>query len=182
VRADGDGAGQGVNSPSPAESSAKPLAGNGFDPSRIYAARSSGVVTIYALFGTQTDDGSGGTSQGTGFVVSPDGYILTNSHVITTAGEGTPADTAEQADTVYVEFRSGERVSATVVGFDPFDDVGLVKIDGALDPGADLYLRPRRCDSDRRSDQPGELRRPALRRAWPRDRDQRTDPKRHRKR
>jgi 2-alkenal reductase len=129
VRSDGDGAGQGVNSPSPAESSAKPLAGNGFDPSRIYAARSSGVVTIYALFGTQTDDGSGGTSQGTGFVVSPDGYILTNSHVITTAGEGTPADTAEQADTVYVEFRSGERVSAAVVGFDPFDDVGLVKVD-----------------------------------------------------
>jgi 2-alkenal reductase len=135
VRSGGGDTGQGVNSPSPDGSSARPLTGNGFEPARIYRARSSGVVTIYALFGTQ--NGSGGTSQGTGFVVSQQGYILTNSHVITTAGEGTPEETPEKADTVYVEFRSGERVSAQVVGFDPFDDVGLLKVDPAdhpLDP------------------------------------------------
>jgi S1-C subfamily serine protease len=135
VRSGGGDTGQGVNAPSPTGSGARPLTGNGFEPARIYRARSNGVVTIYALFGTQ--DGSGGTSQGTGFVVSQQGYILTNSHVITTAGEGTPDETPDKADTVYVEFRTGERVSAQVVGFDPFDDVGLVKVDPAdhpLDP------------------------------------------------
>jgi 2-alkenal reductase len=137
VRPDADSGGQGVSSREPVQSNAKPLSGNGFDPARIYRSRSSGVVTIYALFGTHTEDGTGGTSQGTGFVVSPEGYILTNSHVITTAGEGAPEETPEKADTVYAEFRSGERVSAQVVGFDPFDDVGLVKVDPAdhpLDP------------------------------------------------
>ena len=130
----GENDGQGVSSTGPRESDARPLTGNGFDPARIYQARSSGVVTIYALFGTHIQDGSGGTAQGSGFVVSPDGYILTNSHVITTASESTPEETPEVADTVYVEFRSGERVSAEVVGFDPFDDVGLLKVDPAEQP------------------------------------------------
>jgi S1-C subfamily serine protease len=133
----GEDEGQGVSETAPPESDARPLSGNGFDPARIYKTRSAGVVTIYALFGTHVEDGSGGTSQGSGFVVSDDGYILTNSHVITTAGEANPEEPPEKADTVYVEFRSGERVSAEVVGFDPFDDVGLLKVDRAahrLDP------------------------------------------------
>jgi S1-C subfamily serine protease len=130
----GENDGQGVSSTRPRESDARPLPGNGFDPSRIYQARSSGVVTIYALFGTHIQDGGGGTAQGSGFVVSPDGYILTNSHVITTAGENAPDETPEVADMVYAEFRSGERASAEVVGFDPFDDVGLLKVDPAEHP------------------------------------------------
>ncbi len=131
ARSGDSGQGQGVSSTEPTESAAKPLLGNGFDPGRIYEARSGGVVTIFALFGTHVQDGAGGTAQGSGFVVSPDGYILTNSHVITTAGETAPEETPETADTVYVEFPSGDRVSAEVVGFDPFDDVGVLKVDPA---------------------------------------------------
>ena len=116
---------------------AKPLAGNDFAPSRIYRARSGGVVTIIALFGAPAADGQGGASQGSGFVVSPKGYILTNSHVITTAGEGSPSESAEAASTVYVEFRDGDRVEAKIVGWDIFDDVGLLKVDPA-----DHALRP----------------------------------------
>jgi 2-alkenal reductase len=110
---------------------AKPLPGNDFAPSTIYRARSGGVVTIIALFGGSAADGQGGASQGSGFVVSPRGYILTNSHVITTAGEGSPSESADPAATVYVEFRDGDRVEAKVVGWDIFDDVGLLKVDPA---------------------------------------------------
>lgn len=109
-----------------APATAKPLLGNDFAPSTIYRARSRGVVTIIALFGDPT---SGGASQGSGFVVSPKGYILTNSHVITTAGEGSSAESAEAAGTVYVEFSDGDRVKAKIVGWDIFDDVGLLKVD-----------------------------------------------------
>lgn len=105
-----------------------PLAANGFDAAKIYSARADGVVTIYALFGSHGEDGAGDAAQGSGFVVSDDGYILTNSHVVTTAGEG-DADGVEAATTTYVEFRDGDRVPATIVGWDPFDDVGLVKVD-----------------------------------------------------
>jgi 2-alkenal reductase len=114
-------AAQGASVPVVVGSAAKPLAGNGFNPARIYASRSAGVVTIVAEFGH--DQGA----QGSGFVVSPKGYILTSSHVITTAGagEGTP----KPAKSLVVEFQDRDRVAAKVVGFDIFDDVGVIKVD-----------------------------------------------------
>jgi 2-alkenal reductase len=106
----------------------KPLAGNDFDPAAIYRARATGVVTIVALFGSQAQNGSGNAAQGSGFVVSKEGYILTNSHVITTAGEGAPGETPEAAGTVFVEFGDGDRIPARIIGWDVYDDVGLLKV------------------------------------------------------
>jgi 2-alkenal reductase len=107
---------------------AKPLPGNDFDPARIYRERAAGVVTIYALFGPNDSLAAGEAAQGSGFVVSSDGYILTNSHVITTAGEGDPTETPDAASTVFIEFRDGDRVKARIVGWDIYDDVGLLKV------------------------------------------------------
>ncbi len=107
--------------------SAKPLPGNGFDPRKIYAGRSPGVVTIFAQYGT--DPATAQVAQGSGFVVSPKGYILTNSHVITNAGEGAKV---QAADRVYVEFQDRDRESARVVGWDVFDDVGLIEVDPSV--------------------------------------------------
>jgi S1-C subfamily serine protease len=126
--------------PAAATSAARPLAGNGFDPAEIYRARAGGVVTIYALFGNHAATGEGSASQGSGFVVSEDGYVLTNSHVITTAGDGVLADTAEAASQVYVEFQDGDRVEAKIVGWDLFSDVGLVEVNPADHPLAPVPL------------------------------------------
>jgi 2-alkenal reductase len=115
--------------PGAASPSAAPLLGNGFDPARIYANRSQGVVTIYAFFP------NGQRAQGSGFVVSEEGHILTNSHVVTTSGtEGT---TVKGADRVYVAFQDGDRISGSIVGWDLFNDTGLVKVnpeDHAVSP------------------------------------------------
>ncbi len=117
------GGSEAVSSQKPVSSSAKPLSGNGFDPRRIYGTRAPGVVTIYAITG-----GPGGQeAQGSGFIVSPRGYVLTNSHVITNAGEG--AKKIEAADRLFVEFSDRDRVPADVVGWDIYDDVGLLKVD-----------------------------------------------------
>src|SRR5215218_1740079 len=78
-----------ANDPVP-QNATKPLARNDFDAKEIYAKRSAGVVTIYALFRGHTGGADDTAAQGSGFVVSPAGYILTNSHVITTAGETAP--------------------------------------------------------------------------------------------
>jgi 2-alkenal reductase len=107
----------------------KPLAGNDFAPARIYRERAAGVVTIVALFGAHAQTGQGDAAQGSGFVVSHRGYILTNSHVITNAGEAPSGEAPEAADSVFVEFRDGDRVPARVVGWDVYDDVGLLKTD-----------------------------------------------------
>lgn len=100
-----------------------PLLGNGFDPATLYAQRAGGVVTIYA------DLGADGQSQGSGFVVDSEGTILTNAHVITNVAAG-PSD-VRGAQTVFVEFRDGDRVRASIVGWDLFNDVGVVRVDPA---------------------------------------------------
>ena len=114
---------------------AKPLLGNGFQPAQIYRTRAAGVVTIISYFdATNLPDARAG--QGSGFVVSRDGVVLTNAHVITTAGQAQGSKTTP-ARTVYVQFSDGDRVTATVVGVDLFDDVGVLRIDPkqhALDP------------------------------------------------
>src|SRR4051794_874076 len=107
---------------------AKPLVGNGFQPAQIYRARSAGVVTVVSYF----DDAGlpdARAGQGSGFVVSKNGLVLTSAHVITTAGQGT--DKTTTARTVYVEFADGDRVTAKVVGADLFDDVGVLRVDPA---------------------------------------------------
>jgi serine protease Do len=54
---------------------------------------------------------------GSGFVISEDGYIVTNNHVI------------EKADEIVIEFFSGEERKAVVVGTDPNTDIALLKVD-----------------------------------------------------
>lgn len=54
---------------------------------------------------------------GSGFVISADGYILTNNHVV--------AD----AEDIYVTFIDGEEYTAEIVGTDERTDVALIKID-----------------------------------------------------
>jgi S1-C subfamily serine protease len=106
---------------------AKPLAGNGFQPAQIYRSRAAGVVTIYSFFRDSTGSAAR-AGQGSGFVVARDGVVLTNAHVITTAGENAGGDAAPARE-VYVEFQDGDRVSAHIVGWDLFDDVGVLRVD-----------------------------------------------------
>ena len=113
----------------------KPQLGNEFDPAQIYRRRSPGVVTIYSIFDEQPTSGDDQhAAQGSGFVVSREGYLLTSSHVISTAGENQPTKMAKR---VYVAFRDNDRVDADVVGVDLNDDVGVLKLnpgDHALTP------------------------------------------------
>ncbi|MEZ5795978.1 MAG: Do family serine endopeptidase [Defluviimonas sp.] len=53
---------------------------------------------------------------GSGFVISEDGYIVTNNHVI------------EGADEISIEFFSGKTLDAKLVGTDPKTDIALLKV------------------------------------------------------
>ncbi|MEZ0579567.1 S1C family serine protease [Nocardioides sp. MH1] len=62
---------------------------------------------------------------GSGVVLTQDGLILTNNHVVTLAGE-TDAGSAQ----ITVSFSDGTRVKGTVVGTDPLTDSALVQAQG----------------------------------------------------
>jgi serine protease Do len=66
-------------------------------------------------------------SAGSGFVISADGYILTNSHVVQDAGE------------IRVSFMSGRELPADVVGLDVNTDIALIRV-YADEPFAHLAL------------------------------------------
>ncbi len=65
-------------------------------------------------------------AQGSGFLISPDGYILTNNHLV------------GGAETVTVELNDGAKMTAEIVGTDPQTDVAVVKIDKKGLPYVDL--------------------------------------------
>jgi S1-C subfamily serine protease len=95
----------------------------GFDPQGIYRRESPGVVTILAI-----NSGTGSAARGglgSGFVVDGNGEIATNAHVVT-SGTG---KAIKQAREVFVRFGDGNQVAGKVVGFDPFSDVALIKVD-----------------------------------------------------
>jgi len=56
-------------------------------------------------------------SSGSGFIITDDGYILTNNHVV------------EGATKLQVTLDTGEKFEAKVIGTDPMIDLGLIKID-----------------------------------------------------
>lgn len=60
-----------------------------------------------------------GTSQGSGFIISEDGFLVTNNHVIKGASE------------VSVKFSDGRELDAKVIGTDPKTDLALLKIDSS---------------------------------------------------
>ena len=62
------------------------------------------------------------SGQGSGFLISADGYAVTNNHVV------------ENASTVEVAFDDGKTYSAKVIGADPRTDLALIKIDGGNFP------------------------------------------------
>ena len=82
----------------------------------------------------QGEETPGHVEQGTGsgFIISADGRLITNAHVV------------QGADTVTVTLKDGRTFSGKVLGFDPVTDVAAVKIDGtglptvALGKSADL--------------------------------------------
>ena len=85
---------------------------------QVYAANVHSTVGITTsvttnFWGYQ----STAAASGSGFIISPNGYILTNHHVI------------EASDSVTVTLYSGESHVANVVGYDESNDIAVLKID-----------------------------------------------------
>jgi S1-C subfamily serine protease len=111
--------------------------GNGdFDAASIYQKAAPAVVTVISIFGESASPLGANAGQGSGFVISDQGEIVTNAHVVTSGGTGNGGGEPKEASQVYVEFSDRNRLEAEVVGFDPDADVALIKVDPS---GLDLH-------------------------------------------
>jgi len=92
------------------KTSAKPKTRKGVDPK-------SGDPLFKFFFGDQPPEEEPSSSLGSGVLVSPEGYILTNHHVIS------------DADDIDVALSDGRKVKAQVIGSDPETDIAVLKIE-----------------------------------------------------
>ncbi len=97
-----------------------------YDLTDVCAVVSASVVEITTEF-NQTYYGYYQYVQegaGSGVIISEDGYLLTNAHVITDSQSG------KTADAIKVRLTNGEEYDATVIGNDSDSDIALLKIEG----------------------------------------------------
>ena len=80
---------------------------------------SPSVVHIKTLFGktvkTRRPQNRGGS--GSGFIISSDGYVITNSHVV------------NQAERIIIDLQDGRSFNGEIVGKDPMTDIAVIKIE-----------------------------------------------------
>jgi S1-C subfamily serine protease len=108
-------------------------ADSGFNAAKVFREASPGVVTIRSVF-------EGSAAEGSGFVLNTGGEIVTNAHVVTDESGGP----RKAAKAVYIEFPDRNVVGAKILGFDPFADVALLKVNPA-----GLALHPLQLGSDK---------------------------------
>ena len=117
-----------LESTSSAKGTLVPTDGSAMTPSQLYASCVDSVVAISATVQTTGIYGntSTGSSAGSGFILTEDGYIVTNYHVV----EGSTA--------LKVTTHDGTEYEATLVGKDSTNDVAVLKVEAEGLPAVTL--------------------------------------------
>ena len=85
----------------------------------VYAQNVDAVVLISCqIEGSSYFGRTTGTSTGTGFIITENGYVVTNYHVV------------EGASKIFVNTHAGDEFSAVLVGKDSTNDVAVLKVEG----------------------------------------------------
>lgn len=84
----------------------------------VAAAAGPSVVTVQAA-------SRAGAGEGSGVVIAPGGYIVTNNHVVTLDGQSADAS-------ITVETSDGRLLAAEIVGTDPVVDLAVLRVDAEL--------------------------------------------------
>lgn len=84
------------------------------------------VVSVDVFQATPFAEGAQLASQGSGVILTADGYIITNSHVI------------KNGDEIHVNLTNGKQYPAEVIGDDPISDLALLKVNATGLPTAEL--------------------------------------------
>ena len=88
---------------------------------KAYEVLSDSVVSISTYYDNESPSTSSPNGEGTGIIISEDGYIVTNSHVIDDKNEGN----------VWITTKDGDVYSVVIVGCDVRTDIAVLKCDKA---------------------------------------------------
>lgn len=115
-----------ISSDSEFNSSSRPSSQNAKDAD-LLDAYSQAVINVVDLAAPAVISVTGeGKGSGSGFLISQDGYAITNSHVVANRNE------------LIAETNDGDRVFAEVVGDDPATDLALLKLAASELPFAEI--------------------------------------------
>ena len=89
-------------------------------------AYSNAVMAVVERVGPAVVQVQDGRGAGSGVIITPDGYVLTNAHVV------------ELGDRPSVRLADGRAISAHVVGRDPSSDLAVLRVDASGLPTAEL--------------------------------------------
>ena len=93
-------------------------AGKSLTPKEVYAMNVNAVVGIATQITTNVwGQVASASASGSGFILTQDGYVVTNNHVV------------DGATSVTVKLYNGEEYEAQIIGTDEMNDVALLKID-----------------------------------------------------
>lgn len=96
-------------------------------PRMVYENNAKSVVAVSSTIqSTVYGQTRQGTSSGSGFIISDDGYVVTNCHVV------------EGATDVTVTLSTGDEYTAKIVGSDSLNDVALLKVEASGLPAVKL--------------------------------------------
>lgn len=105
----------------------KPSSGDKASTKTAYEELSPSVVSVLTYErGSDNSDIYNMLGQGTGIIISSDGYIVTNSHVINDS----------KNNDVYITLKDGKEYPAKTIGFDKRTDIAVLKIDTTELPAA----------------------------------------------
>lgn len=86
------------------------------------------VNSMISMFGRQSQT-STATASGSGIIISEDGYILTNNHIVSTSSSESYYEVSEATKVTVTLFNDETKYDATIVGEDEQSDLAVIKID-----------------------------------------------------
>lgn len=86
------------------------------------------VNSLVSMFGRQTQT-STATATGSGIIISEDGYILTNNHIVATTSSESYYEVSEATKVTVTLFDDETKYEATIIGTDEQTDLAVIKID-----------------------------------------------------
>ena len=86
------------------------------------------VNSLMSMFGNQVST-STATASGSGIIISEDGYILTNNHIVSTSSEESYYEVSEATKITVTLFNDETEYEAEIVGTDEQTDLAVIKMD-----------------------------------------------------